>query len=89
MSVEIINWKNSIRIFQFLHCAVFLVPGDKLNDLEESVRAFKREFFNDEDVIIHLRDIRKQEKTFSILLYPEVRERFYEGINAILGEHDT
>ncbi len=45
MSVEIINWKNSIRIFQFLHCAVSW--------------------------------------------FPEVKERFYEGINAILGKHDT
>lgn len=67
----------------------FLVPGDKLNDLEESVKAFKREFFNDEGVIIHSRDIRKQEKAYSILQYPEIREKFYDGINAILGKHDA
>lgn len=67
----------------------FLVPGDKLDELEDSVKAFKREFFNDENVIIHSRDIRKQEKSYSILQYPEVRQRFYDGINAILGKNDV
>ncbi len=67
----------------------FLVSGDKLEWLEDSVNSFKREFFNDEGVIIHSRDIRKQEKVYSILQYPEVRKRFYEGINNILGKSDT
>lgn len=67
----------------------FLVPDDKLHELEESVKAFKREFFNDDNVIIHSRDIRKQEKAFSILQYTEVRQRFYDRINGILGQHDV
>lgn len=65
------------------------MPGDKLDALESSVKAFKREFFDNEDVIIHSRDIRKQEKAYSILQYPEIRQRFYEGINSILGQHDV
>ena len=64
----------------------FLVPGNKLELLEAAVKSFKREFFNDENVIIHSRDIRKQEKDYSILQYPDVRKRFYEGINNILGQ---
>ena len=72
----------------FTLCGV-LVPGDKLEELEAAVKAFKQEFFNDESVIIHSRDIRKQEKAYSILQYPEVRNRFYEGINKILGRSDV
>lgn len=67
----------------------FLVPGDKLELLEKSVIDFKREFFNDENVILHSRDIRKQEKAYSILQYPDVRHRFYEGINQILSQQDV
>lgn len=62
----------------------FLVPGEKLEALESAVRSFKREFFNDENVILHSRDIRKQEKVFSILQHPDIRNQFYAGINKIL-----
>ena len=67
----------------------FLVPGDKLETLENAVKSFKRQFFNDESVIIHSRDIRKQEKEYSILQYPEIRHSFYERINNILGQADV
>ena len=56
----------------FTLCGV-LLPGDKLALLEKAVNSFKREFFNDESVIIHSRDIRKQEKAYSILQFPEIR----------------
>lgn len=66
----------------------FLVPENRLETLEDVVRNFKREFFNDEGVIIHSRDIRKQEKAYSILQYPDIRNKFYNGINNILGQSD-
>lgn len=66
----------------------FLVPENRLETLEDAVRNFKREFFNDEGVIIHSRDIRKQEKAYSILQYPDIRNKFYNGINNILGQSD-
>ena len=66
----------------------FLVPGNKLETLENTVKSFKRDFFDDEGIIIHSRDIRKQEKAYTILQYPDVRNRFYEGINKILGQSD-
>lgn len=69
----------------FTLCGI-LVHEDKLTALEASVNALKREFFNDEAVIIHSRDIRKQEKAYSILQYPDIRRRFYNGINSILGQ---
>lgn len=71
----------------FTLCGI-LVPGDKLATLENSVRLFKREFFDNEEVIIHSRDIRKQEKVYSILQYPEIKQKFYGRINSILGQHD-
>lgn len=67
----------------------FLIPGDNLKAVEADVTCVKREFFNDENVIIHSRDIRKQEKAFSILQYPEIRSRFYESINNILGQSEV
>lgn len=66
-----------------------LIPGSKIESLENSVINFKREFFNDENVILHSRDIRKQEKSYSILQYPETRNRFYQGIDTILGQSDV
>ncbi len=67
----------------------FLVPGDKLAALENAVNNFKREFFSDENIIIHSRDIRKQEKAFSILQHSDTRNLFYTGINDILGQSDV
>lgn len=72
----------------FTLCGI-LVPKDKIGELETAVNSFKREFFNDESIIIHSRDIRKQEKAFSILQYSDIRERFYAGINSILRREDV
>lgn len=69
----------------FTLCGV-LVSSDKLEALESDVKALKRDFFNNEDVIIHSRDIRKQEKAYSILQHAEIRNMFYQRINAILGQ---
>lgn len=66
-----------------------LVSGDNLGKLEESVKSFKREFFNTEDVILHSRDIRKQEKEYAILQYPEIKQKFYRGINSIFEQDDV
>ncbi len=56
--------------------------------MEASINSLKREFFNDEAVIIHSRDIRKQEKAYSILQYSDIRQRFYDSINSILGQQE-
>lgn len=67
----------------------FLVPGHNIDSLEATVNRFKRKYFNDESVIIHSRDIRKQEKEYSILQDPELKTQFYEDINNILGQSDV
>jgi len=71
----------------FTLCGI-LVPGNKLETLENSVKRLKQEFFEDEGVILHSRDIRKQEKVYSILQHSEIRQKFYDGINSILGQHE-
>lgn len=80
------NLSNFNPLFPIFTLCGILVPEDKLVVLEKSVNEMKREFFNDESIIIHSRDIRKQEKAYSILQYPEIRERFYKRINEILGQ---
>lgn len=72
----------------FTLCGV-LISEDKLDGLEKRIKSFKRSFFNDEGVIIHSRDIRKQEKEFSILQYDDIKQRFYGEINSILGQQDV
>lgn len=72
----------------FTLCGI-LVPGYKLEALENSVKKLKIEFFEDDEVILHSRDIRKQEKAYSILQYPEIRQKFYNGVNTILGQEDV
>ena len=62
----------------------FLVPGQNIDSLEATVNRFKRKYFNDESVIIHSRDIRKQEKEYSILQDSELKKQFYEDINKCL-----
>ncbi len=77
------NFNPAFPIFTL--CGI-LVSADRLVCLEKAVNAFKHEFFEDENIIIHSRDIRKQEKFYSILQYPDIKKRFYEGINSILGQ---
>lgn len=69
----------------FTLCGI-LVPGNRLESLENSVKALKRELFGDENIILHSRDIRKQEKSFSILQFAETKNRFYDGLDSILGQ---
>lgn len=69
----------------FSLCGV-LVSEDRIDELEASVKELKRGFFDSEDVILHSRDIRKQEKAYSILQHPDIRQNFYERINSILGK---
>lgn len=72
----------------FTLCGV-LIPEQSLGDIENTVKAFKNEFFGIESTILHSRDIRKQEKEFSILQNSDVKLRFYNGINCILGKKDS
>ncbi len=56
--------------------------------LEEQVRAFKRELFGHEDVILHTADIARNRNGFERLQEPAFRQRFYERLNALMRNLD-
>lgn len=71
----------------FTLCGV-LVRDDKVSLLEEQVKALKQEFWGDRQIILHSRDIRKCQNGFEILFDLDVKRRFYEAVNTLLGQRD-
>ena len=71
----------------FTLCGI-LVREDKVSLLEEQVRALKQEFWGDRQIILHSRDIRKCQNGFEVLFDLDVKRRFYEAVNALLGQRD-
>ncbi|MDE7438440.1 MAG: DUF3800 domain-containing protein [Muribaculaceae bacterium] len=71
----------------FTLCGI-LIPVKKINRLKFSIDNLKREFWNNTDIILHSRDIRKCEKHFQILFNNEIKQRFYSRVNEILGQQD-
>jgi hypothetical protein len=52
------------------------------------IDTLKNEFWGNNGVILHRRDMRKYEKGFEILFDDNVKERFYRELNKILQEAD-
>ena len=69
----------------FTLCGI-LIPVKKINGLKSSIDNLKREFWNNTDIILHSRDIRKCEKHFQILFNNEIKQRFYSRVNEILAQ---
>ena len=72
----------------FTLCGI-LVREDKVALLNEQVKALKQEFWGDRQIILHSRDIRKCQNGFEVLFDLEVKRRFYEAVNALLGQNDV
>jgi hypothetical protein len=53
-------------------------------ELERGVRAFKRELFGREDIILHTADITRNRLGFERMIEPEFREQFYQKLNALM-----
>lgn len=53
---------------------------------EEEINSIKREFWNDENIIFHSREIRKHQKRFINLNDCSLKERFYDRINTLLSQ---
>lgn len=68
----------------FTLCGV-LIPGNRLSEFEEEINTIKREFWHDESVIFHSREIRKHQKRFINLNDESTKMRFYNRINALLS----
>ena len=72
----------------FTLCGI-LVRDDRVLLLEDQVRALKQEFWGNRQIILHSRDIRKCQNGFEILFDLDVKHRFYEAINRLLGQKDV
>src|SRR5688500_10583181 len=53
-------------------------------ELEQRVRQFKQDLFGRDDIILHTADIVRSKGPFSIMRHAHFRERFYEGLNALM-----
>jgi hypothetical protein len=80
------NFNPEFPIFTL--CGV-LVSRDNRKKLEAAFNAFKQEFWGNEEVIIHSRDIRRCKNEFQILLDHDVKNRFYTRINEILSQNEA
>jgi len=69
----------------FTLCGI-LIRDTLVPSLEEQVRELKHEFWADRQIILHSRDIRKCQNGFEILFDLDVKRRFYESINRLLGQ---
>ena len=72
----------------FTLCGI-LVSRENKKKLENDFISLKQDFWGNEDVIIHSRDIQRCKKEFQILIVPEIKNRFYERINEILSQNDS
>ena len=79
MNVVTRTWKHSAPLS--LSSRDDLVP-----QLEGQVRALKQEFWGNRQIILHSRDIRKCQNGFEVLFDLDVKRRFYESINQLLGQ---
>jgi len=68
----------------FLLCGC-LIREDKLLELETSINNFKTKYFKTTDVILHSREIRKNEGAFQILFDIELKKSFYKDLNEIIS----
>lgn len=71
----------------FTLCGI-IVRDDVIPILEKEVCALKKEFWGDRKIILHSRDIRKCQNGFEILFDLDIKKRFYEAINSLLGKQD-
>ena len=61
----------------------------QLGAMEEKITTLKKKYWGDKTVILHSRDIRKCDKEFKILFDLDIKKKFYEDLDAILGEKDA
>lgn len=68
----------------FLLCGVLISEIDYYQ-MDLNVRASKIKYWNNTNVILHSRDIRKCNNEFKILLDQKLKNRFYEDLNNIIS----
>lgn len=83
------NLENFSPTFPIFTLCGILVREEKVAILNEQVKALKQEFWGDKQIILHSRDIRKCQNGFEVLFDLDVKRRFYEAVNALLGQNDV
>lgn len=83
---NLLTYDRNFPIFTL--CGI-LVPMKNVNAFKTAVDRVKIEFWQNTDIILHSRDIRKCEKKFSILFDNGIKQRFYSRINDLLAQHDV
>lgn len=69
----------------FTLCGV-VVSEEQDKALAERINALKMEIWNNTNIILHSRDIRKCQNGFEVLFDIEVKKHFIDSVNAILGD---
>ncbi|MGB1283614.1 MAG: DUF3800 domain-containing protein [Polaribacter sp.] len=68
----------------FLLCGI-LISEENYKIVREKINKIKLEFWNNNNVIFHSRDIRKCNNEFQILFDLKIKKRFYESINSLIS----
>lgn len=82
------NLKNYDEQFPIFTLCGVIVSEDKREWIEQEISSLRQEFWGNQYTILHSRDIRKCQRGFEILFDLEVKKRFYEYVNQILGTAD-
>lgn len=69
----------------FTLCGI-LIRKDNVNTVNEQINKIKHEFWGEKKIILHSRDIRKCQNGFEVLFDLNVKQRFYDAINKLLGQ---
>ena len=74
-----------------LQFPIFTLCGIVVSDeqdiaLAERINALKMDIWNNTNIILHSRDIRKCQNGFEVLFYLDVKKRCWESVKAILGD---
>lgn len=71
----------------FLLCGI-LVSEENYKTVREKINKIKLEFWDNNNVIFHSRDIRKCNNEFQILFDLEIKKRFYESVNDLISTNN-
>lgn len=78
------NFDPSFPIFTL--CGI-VISEEQLDILSSQIENLKREFWGEHKIILHSRDIRKCQNGFEVLFDLDIKHRFYESVNKILGQN--
>lgn len=83
------NLSNFDKGFPIFTLCGIIVSEAKKKFLDSAIEDLKKEFWGEKKVILHSRDIRKCQNGFEILFDLDIKKKFYEMVNNILGEKDV